>query len=80
MIRDPLGGWDWDGIRQFCFIIILISGLITAFAGLDSNYKWSDPWIKMGSIVSTYPEYFIVGSMITVLSVWWINQFDGGYY
>ena len=52
MIRDPLGGWDWDGIRQLGFILVAISGLVTMFAGLDSNYVWSDPWTGLVSFVS----------------------------
>ena len=31
-------------------------------------------------IVKDYAEYFIVAAMLGVLSIWWINQFDGGYY
>ncbi len=80
MIRDPLGGWDWDGIRQLCFIVVVSFGLVSMFAELDSNYTWSDPWMGILNFVSEYPEYFIVATMLGVLSIWWINQFDGGYY
>ena len=80
MIRDPLGGWDWDGIRQLCFLLGACIGLVTMFAALDSNYTWSDPWMGILNIASAYPEDFIVAAMLGVLSIWWINQFDGGYY
>jgi hypothetical protein len=80
MIRDPLGGWDWDGIRQLCFSLVMLFALVSMFAALDSKYTWSDPWMRIADFVSAYPEYFIVGSMLVVLSIWWINQFDGGYY
>ena len=80
MIRDPLGGWDWDGIRQLGFLIGTIVVLVTAFAGLDSNYTWLDPWTGIATFVSDYPEYFIVATMLGVLSIWWINQFDGGHF
>jgi len=80
MIRDPLGGWDWDGIRQLFFSLVMLFALVSAFAALDSKYTWSDPWMGIADFVSAYPEYFIVGSMLVVLSIWWINQFDGGYY
>ena len=80
MIRDPLGGWDWDGIRQLCVSLVMLFALVSAFAALDSKYTWSDPWMGIADFVSAYPEYFIVGSMLVVLSIWWINQFDGGYY
>tara|TARA_B100002019_G_C21202484_1_gene564804 strand:- start:650 stop:892 length:243 start_codon:yes stop_codon:yes gene_type:complete len=80
MIRDPLGGWDWDGIRQLCFSLVMLFALVSAFAALDSKYTWSDPWMVIADFISAYPEYFIVGSMLVVLSIWWINQFDGGYY
>jgi len=80
MIRDPLGGWDWDGIRHLCFSLVMLFALVSMFAALDSKYTWSDPWMRIADFVSAYPEYFIVGSMLVVLSIWWINQFDGGYY
>ena len=80
MIRDPLGGWDLDGIRQLCFSFLMLFVLVSMFAELDSNYTWSDPWMGIVDFVAAYPEYFIIGSMLLVLSIWWINQFDGGYY
>ena len=80
MIRDPLGGSDWDGIRQLCFSFLMLFVLVSMFAELDSNYTWSDPWMGIVDFVAAYPEYFIIGSMLLVLSIWWINQFDGGYY
>ena len=80
MIRDPLGGWVWDGIRQLCFSFLMLFVLVSMFAELDSNYTWSDPWMGIVDFVAAYPEYFIIGSMLLVLSIWWINQFDGGYY
>ena len=80
MIRDPLGGWDWDGIRQLCFSFLMLFVLVSMFAELDSNYTWSDPWMGIVDFVAAYPEYFIIGSMLLVLSIWWINQFAGGYY
>ena len=80
MIRDPLGGWDFDGIRQLCFILFGLSGLVTMFAALDSNYIWSDPWSAILGTMTNYPEYFIIASMLGVLSIWWINQFDGGHF
>ena len=80
MIRDPLGGWDWDGIRQLCFSFLMLFVLVSMFAELDSNYTWADPWMGIVDFVAAYPEYFIIGSMLLVLSIWWINQFDGGYY
>ena len=58
----------------------MLFALVSAFAALDSKYTWSDPWMGIADFVSAYPEYFIVGSMLVVLSIWWINQFDGGYY
>ena len=80
MIRDPLGGWDWDGIRQLSFIVIGMAALVTLFAELDSSYSWYSPWEYAIDIVKDYAEYFIVAAMLGVLSIWWINQFDGGYY
>ena len=29
MIRDPLGGWDWDGIRQLCFSLVMLFALVS---------------------------------------------------
>jgi hypothetical protein len=80
MIRDPLGGWDWDGIRQLSAIIVMFAGLVTTFAALDSNYHWYSPWKRIGDIIGSYPEAFIVGAMIILLGVWWLDQYDRGYY
>jgi len=80
MIRDPLGGWDWDGIRQLSFIAVTIAGLMTLFAAADSNYHWYSPWQRIADTLSAYPEYFIGGAMIALLAIWFVNQFDGGYF
>jgi hypothetical protein len=80
MIRDPLGGWDWDGIRQLAFMVIVLCVLITLFAELDSNYEWYTPWESIANFVGRYPEFFIGGAMILLLAGYWLSQFDGGYY
>lgn len=80
MIRDPLGGWDWDGLKQLFAMVLTSCLLITVFAALDNNYEWYTPWEKVANFVQSYSEYFILGSMILLLAGYWLSQFDGGYY
>lgn len=79
MIRDPFGGWDWDGIKQLTFSIIFLFAIISLFSQLGGD-SWYGPYVWIGSVISDNAEVSIILTMVLVMGLWWYEQFNGGYY
>jgi len=78
MIRDPFGGWDWDGIKQLSFMI-LVFVLLFSF-GASTSGRWFDPWTWVGSLILTNSTFFLVLSMVSLLGLFWHERFMGGLH
>ena len=79
MIRDPFGGWDWDGIKQLTFSIVMLFGIISVFASLGGD-NWYRPYEWVWDIIAANAEISIMLAMVIVMGLWWFEQFNGGYY
>ena len=79
MIRDPFGGWDWDGIKQLTFSIGMLLGIISVFASLGGD-NWYRPYEWVWNIIAANAEISIIIAMVVVMGLWWFEQFSGGYY
>ncbi len=79
MIRDPFGGWDWDGIKQLAFTITFAFAIISLFSQLGGD-NWFGPYEWFWGIVTDNAEISIIVTMILVMGLWWYEQFNGGYY
>mgnify|MGYP001599140333 CR=1 FL=1 len=78
MIRDPFGGWDWDGIKQFGFMI-LVFVLLFSF-GASTSGRWFDPWTWVGNFILTNSTFFLILSMVSLLGFFWHERFMGGLH
>ena len=78
MIRDPFGGWDWDGIRQLLSVTLFLLFIIS-FAASTAG-KWSDPYYWAWGIVVTNAPLAIVIVMLGMMGLWWFDQFNKGLY
>ena len=79
MIRDPFGGWDWDGIKQLVFSIGFLLAIISLFSSLGGD-SWYGPYQWVWGIITDNAEISIIIAMIAIMALWWHEQFSGGYY
>jgi hypothetical protein len=79
MIRDPFGGWDWEGIKQMTFSILFLFAIISLFSQLGGD-AWYGPYIWISDVISDNAEISIAIAMILLMGLWWYEQFNGGYY
>ena len=78
MIRDPMGGWDWDGIKQILFTLTITFCLVS-FASSTGGY-WYDPWVWMGDFIFLHSAVFLILSMIGLLGFYWHERFTDGLH
>ena len=79
MIRDPFGGWDWDGIKQLTFSIGFLLAIISLFSALGGD-AWYRPYEWLWGIITDNAEISLGIAMIAIMALWWHEQFSGGYY
>jgi type IV secretory pathway VirB2 component (pilin) len=79
MIRDPFGGWDWDGIKQLSMSFLFLFGVISLFSHLGGD-AWYGPYTWILGVISGNAEISIAIAMILLMGLWWHEQFNGGYY
>ncbi len=79
MIRDPFGGWDWDGIKQLTFSIITLLALVSLFSHLGGD-SWYGPYEWLWGVITDNAEISIIVTMILLMAIWWYEQFNGGYF
>jgi hypothetical protein len=78
MIRDPFGGWDFDGIKQLLFMIGVVGGIISFAASTSGN--WYDPWDRISSFIFLHSTVFLILSMVLLLGLFWHERFMGGLH
>ncbi len=78
MIRDPFGGWDWDGIKQLAFMSGFLLLVLTLGAATEGN--WSDPYVWAYNLVIAHSALSIGIVMVGIMALWWYEQFNGGMY
>jgi len=79
MIRDPFGGWDWDGIKQLSFTIVFACGILSLFSSLGGD-SWYGPYVWVSEFIGANATISIIIAMIAIMGLWWYEQFNGGYY
>ena len=79
MIRDPFGGWDWDGIKQLSMTIGFLLAIISLFSSLGGD-SWYGPYKWFWGVISDNAEICIIIVMVGIMALWWHEQFSGGYY
>jgi hypothetical protein len=76
MIRDPLGGWDTDGIFQLSFMLACVLVIISLGAATSGN--WHDPYTVTWSWIENNEALVIGMAMVLLLGLYWFHQFDTG--
>lgn len=79
MIRDPLGGWDWDGIRQLGATLVFVCMILSLFSALNGSY-WYGPYVWAGNFVADNATISIIVAMVFLMGLWLFEQFNSGYY
>ena len=79
MIRDPFGGWDWDGIKQLAVTIGFLLAVVSLFSSLGGD-SWYGPYERAWGIITDNAEISIILAMILIMALCWHVQFGGGYY
>lgn len=77
MFRDPFGDWDWDFILQIGLMIAFIFAFITMIAVTEGN--WYDPYVYVYDFISANSTIFIISVMVSLMALWWYEQFRGGF-
>jgi hypothetical protein len=78
VIRDPFGGWDFDGIKQLAFMLVIFGSLVSFAA--STGGRWYDPWNWIVIGIISYSTTFIILSMIVLLGLFWHERFMGGLH
>ena len=78
MLRDPFGGWDWDGVRQFAVTVGFLALIISFVASTSGN--WYDPYLWIAGIASANAPVTIIIFMVGILALWGYEQFSGGVF
>lgn len=79
MIRDPFGGWDWDGIKQLAFTVFFACALLSLFSQLGGD-NWYGPYVWAAALIQANATVSIIVAMVFLMGLWWYEQFQGGYY
>jgi len=77
MFRDPFGDWDWDFILQIGLMIAFIFAFITMIAVTEGN--WYDPYVYVYDFILANSTIFIISVMVSLMALWWYEQFRGGF-
>lgn len=76
MIRDPLGGWDKDGVFQLAFMLLCV--LIIISLGAATSGSWHDPYTTAWKWIESNEPLVIGTAMVLLLGLYWFHQFDTG--
>jgi len=76
VIRDPLGGWDTDGLFQLAFMLLCV--LVIVSLGAATSGSWHDPYTGAWSWIENNEALVIGISMVLLLGLYWFHQFDAG--
>ena len=80
-LRDPFTGTiDFEEVARYGILLTIFCAIISAGAaseGLGVMYPYE---YAVGFLLNDHPTFTIAAFMVMLMSLWWYEQFRGGYF